>query len=504
MCIRDRLWSDATAGTDLMGRSQETILSSTMNDRPIMIDSTFTDLIRPNSGHNRKILRDPRTINNDAIIDKAINSVDGDDEDDDDDDDTTTEEDEDDSRSNSNPLIDKQITLKETQKFFKFKEGSNFHYDGPFIHHETEFPYDPEKNDEHVLSELEFNGAPGLIFELIFSETNHSFLLEFLKSQESSEISPIGSFDKVGKDGFHFRDYSYIKKLNFSVGPKSTNCDAEETLIHQDNYDYINIVNTTRTPNVPSGKSFSTKARYMFRWGSNTTCVLKISYWVDWTGSSWIKPLIESSVKTGMTSSTEDLVKQLGKYVEDYVEEVEVDASMSTTEYAAGSIRHEQRSVVSEKNISLIDEKIFMKDESMRKQIEPVKLINPSGKHIRWIERYLPFILIAILILFCINVCYIIHLQRTISRLETMITMPNHFLATEREPVLSSKIIDIPAKFDIFKRWIHNNEGEVNNEKVLEQVYLFLRSILQKGDNSEKNMKFRKELLERLTNLMNS
>ncbi|CAH00404.1 Lam6p [Kluyveromyces lactis] len=217
---------------------------------------------------------------------------------------------------------------KSVRRVYKLKKKSKFHYDGPYYFKATEFMYNPEENKETVLAELELNAPPGLVYQLMFSEECPDLILEFLKAQNSSQCSDIPPFDQVNPEGQHYRKYTYAKALNFPVGPKSTKCLVSEHILYCAYDNYINIVNTTKTPDVPSGNSFSVKTRYMYRWKDNTSCVLKISYWVDWTGSSWIKSMIDNSVNSGQVEATEKLLTIVEEFVKNNVEESEMKVNI--------------------------------------------------------------------------------------------------------------------------------------------------------------------------------
>lgn len=82
---------------------------------------------------------------------------------------------------------------------------------------------------------------------------------------------------------------SYIKPLPGGFGPKQTKCELQDETVHVDFDNYVSMVTTTRTPDVPSGGSFSVKTRTCLMWaGASSTRVL-VTCQVDWTGRSFIK-----------------------------------------------------------------------------------------------------------------------------------------------------------------------------------------------------------------------
>ncbi|CCD24315.1 Lam6p NDAI_0C06560 [Naumovozyma dairenensis CBS 421] len=417
-----------------------------MNELDHIIPSPdYMMMIRPLSRNG--IMKNKQYMTNEPIsfIEEAINSIDGDEQRLD-----GNLVDDNEEGSNSSQSIgsfDSSIRtnseiISTKKPIFKFKEQTmkscNFKYNGPYYHHETEFPYHPEDHNEYILTELILNGSPGLIFEILFSEHNPEFLLEFLESQDSHNISDINEFHNSNTTNYPFRNYSYIKNLKFSVGPKSTNCNVEETLIYYDLYDYINIVNTTKTPNVPSGGSFSTKTRYMLRWNDETHCFLKISYWVEWSGSSWIKSLVESSCKTGLISSTKDLVNQLQRYLDKYVEESNDESSMVNNNELLNKMITEEHTIVNE-NIIIENNNTRPKEIKADNVVREEKIGNmPEMVSIKMSKKLLILVMILVIFLICLNIYYIFSLKRSMNRIEALLS---------RTPTTTNRLSDFPAKF---------------------------------------------------------
>jgi hypothetical protein len=85
------------------------------------------------------------------------------------------------------------------------------------------------------------------------------------------------------------RSMTYIKPLNGSIGPKQTKCHITDEQEHGDFEEYISMLTTTKTPDVPSGGVFSVKTRTCLTWaGANSTKVV-VTTTVEWTGKSWVK-----------------------------------------------------------------------------------------------------------------------------------------------------------------------------------------------------------------------
>ena len=82
---------------------------------------------------------------------------------------------------------------------------------------------------------------------------------------------------------------SYIKPLTASIGPKSTRCELRDEMVSCDFEDYVCMVTTTRTPEVPSGSVFSVKTRTCITWASSVSSRVIVTTQVEWTGRSFIK-----------------------------------------------------------------------------------------------------------------------------------------------------------------------------------------------------------------------
>ncbi|WVR03539.1 hypothetical protein IAU60_000531 [Kwoniella sp. DSM 27419] len=163
---------------------------------------------------------------------------------------------------------------------------------------ETIFPSTPEK-----VYNLMFNSG---WFKTFLSDSQK------LRDIESSEWRPVSDTNPLLT-----RSISYIKPLNGSIGPKQTKCHIVDEHEHVDLDDYITMVTTTRTPDVPSGGVFSVKTRTCFMWaGSNSTKVV-VTTTVEWTGKSWVKGIIEKSAIEGQKQYHDDLEAGMRKYIKE-------------------------------------------------------------------------------------------------------------------------------------------------------------------------------------------
>ena len=79
------------------------------------------------------------------------------------------------------------------------------------------------------------------------------------------------------------RNMSYIKPLSGSLGPKQAKCEIRDETVHADPDDYLTMLATTRTPDVPSGGVFSVKTRTCIMWASAITSKIIVTTQVEWT-----------------------------------------------------------------------------------------------------------------------------------------------------------------------------------------------------------------------------
>lgn len=271
-----------------------------------MIQDTFTD-IRYNGpkkledkymNSESKLLRDAQ----DDMIDEIIHSIDGDD--------TVTD---------GNEVVNESKPLQRQVPIYKLKSDQynhSFQFDGPLFNESYQDVVKPGLvgKNELILQDIQYKVSPGLLFELLFSESDTKFLMDTYGKANCTDIEIFGKFINEK------RVYSYSKPLNFSIGPKSTKCEVMEEIVHYDPENYIELISTTRTPNIPSGNSFNIKTRYLMWWTDDNKCNLQLSYWVEWTSSSWIKNMIETSCKTGVMESLAIFNETLSEYLEKYIE----------------------------------------------------------------------------------------------------------------------------------------------------------------------------------------
>lgn len=225
------------------------------------------------------------------------------------------------SSSQSKNEIDENRTDGKVFNIYRFKNTSpykDFDYK-PYLLKPTSFPLDPKvDNKEYILAEETLNCTPNQAFQLFFNNKHHNFVEAYLELMSSKNIKLPDKFETNPETGYLERHYTYEKSISGIPGG-STDCLVTDEIIFNESDKYIMVINTTGTPNVPSGNSFLTKTRYMFKWGLENRCDFSLSFWVDWIGSSWIKSMVEAGCKSGQIDATEKLLKIMHEMIDKYV-----------------------------------------------------------------------------------------------------------------------------------------------------------------------------------------
>lgn len=225
----------------------------------------------------------------------------------------------------TNP-VDHSRTLTDLRLAVKaFKPNSTYQNSGPDSHPPTEV--DQVFPDSAMETEVcnETIAAPlGVVFDILFGSSNTSFQRRFLETHDASEIDEYSSFQPVqGNPSQLERSYTYRRALRYSIGPKSTKCLVREVIEQLDFSRCAVVLNTTSTPDVPSGGSFTVNTRYYFTWGLENTTSLRIAYFVKWTGRSWIKNVVEKLTLSAQASVTKELLQELRKEIDEHTHDID-------------------------------------------------------------------------------------------------------------------------------------------------------------------------------------
>ena len=182
---------------------------------------------------------------------------------------------------------------------------------GPETHAPTDVDYDPEANGEKLLLAETLPAPLGVVANLLFGDDG-SWQRKFILDSKNINVSSIPAFQVDSEDNSKkSRNYDFVKLLNGPVGPKQTKCVCKDVIEEWNLNKSIRVVTTTHTPDVPSGASFVTKTRYGLSWSNDNQTKLVLSYWMEWSGKSWIKGAIERGSQDGQLAFAKSLVQEI-------------------------------------------------------------------------------------------------------------------------------------------------------------------------------------------------
>ena len=165
-----------------------------------------------------------------------------------------------------------------------------------------------------------YPAVPEKIYNLLFTST---FMKEFwtddqkLMDLQISEWSPSSDNRNLLS-----RTISYIKPLAGGFGPKQTKCLLTDENLHVDFDNYVVTLTTTRTPDVPSGGSFSVKTKTCLTWaGTGNVSRVYVTCQVEWSGRSMLKSIIDKASLDGQKQYYKELDEAVRKYLTDHTSE---------------------------------------------------------------------------------------------------------------------------------------------------------------------------------------
>ncbi|KAI0893848.1 hypothetical protein F4806DRAFT_474624 [Annulohypoxylon nitens] len=182
-------------------------------------------------------------------------------------------------------------------------------FPGPATHAPTdcgdaETHYDIVVGDDIVAAPL------GKVYNLLFGPASVAWMGKWLTNEQ--KCTDLQMEDKKGlTQDNKSRNYTYIKPLYASIGPKQTKCIVTETLENLDLEKSVNVVVVTQNPDVPSGNVFCVKTKYCLFWAENNATHVTINATIEWSGKSWLKGPIEKGAKEGQTQYCKDIFASL-------------------------------------------------------------------------------------------------------------------------------------------------------------------------------------------------
>lgn len=249
----------------------------------------------------------------------------------------------------------------------KPKKKRNHQFPGPRWHAPSKHNVDYKKKNETVVLDKELNLPLGLLYDIFFGK-DITFHKNMMIMNDGLNFTNYSGFEKEGSE----RSFEYDKKLNYPIGPNSTRVFCTERLEHLDFNDYIEVLNISKTPNVPSGNAFDCRTRYTMSWAEDNRTRLVISFCLHWSGSSWFKSIIESSALSGQAKAADDVNKELLKLIPSKVIEFGLDkaAEESDVENEANE-SHKNNAHLNEKSINVTSEKVGFAEVSTSNKNPP-------------------------------------------------------------------------------------------------------------------------------------
>lgn len=188
-----------------------------------------------------------------------------------------------------------------------------------------------------------FPGSLESIWKLLFDS---HFSKGFLTSDVMKGADVQEETWQNASDGTATRVTRYTRWLGMPIGPKTTKAIVTDVCEHKDFDDYVTVVTTTSTPDVPSGGSFTTKVRTCLTWAGPHQVLVVVTGAVEFTKSSWIKGQIEKGAAEGLTFHYKEVNPCMRKHIATHPEEfasgssvpagqdIQVNASTSVTSAA--------------------------------------------------------------------------------------------------------------------------------------------------------------------------
>ncbi|PWZ00326.1 hypothetical protein BCV70DRAFT_108621 [Testicularia cyperi] len=188
-------------------------------------------------------------------------------------------------------------------------------------HRKTSCPC--EDNKEHlstVALDTTYPTVPEKIYNLLFTS---GFMKDFwTQDQKLTDLQMSDWCPNPQSNNMLSRNISYIKPLAGGFGPKQTKCNLTDETIHVDFDNYVVTLTTTRTPDVPSGGSFSVKTRTCITWeGTGNVSRVYVTCQVEWTGRSMIRGIIDKACIDGQKQYYKDLDDAVRRYLTEHTSE---------------------------------------------------------------------------------------------------------------------------------------------------------------------------------------
>ncbi|AEO60636.1 hypothetical protein MYCTH_2310059 [Thermothelomyces thermophilus ATCC 42464] len=182
-------------------------------------------------------------------------------------------------------------------------------FPGPATHAPTDCG-DAATHFEKVLGDDVIPAPLGKVYTMLFGPASAAWMGRWLTTDQ--KCTDLQMEDKRGlTEEVRTRNYTYIKPLNASLGPKQTKCIVTERLEHIDLEKAVSVLVTTQNPDVPQGNTFTVKTKYCLSWAENNGTRVQINNVIEWTRTSWLKGAIERGANEGQAQYCKDLFAAL-------------------------------------------------------------------------------------------------------------------------------------------------------------------------------------------------
>ncbi|BFZ57525.1 hypothetical protein PYCC9005_004577 [Savitreella phatthalungensis] len=151
--------------------------------------------------------------------------------------------------------------------------------------------------------------APMPAVQALMASDDTTFMQSFLSDIAKLQDVKMSAYSHEGQTAK--RTISYIKPLSGPVGPKQTRCLIDDAIEREEPGEYVQILQTTVSPDVPSGDAFTVKTRFCLMWGDHDDTRLVTQCDVVWSKSSWLKSVIEKGSISGQHEYSHSLVSAL-------------------------------------------------------------------------------------------------------------------------------------------------------------------------------------------------
>lgn len=179
-----------------------------------------------------------------------------------------------------------------------------------------------EKDKKHyttIAMETTYPAVPEKLYNLIFTS---GFMKDFWTDNQHLTDLQISPWKPNTQNNNNLsRDISYIKPLAGGFGPKQTKCLLTDENVHVDFDDHVIALTTTRTPDVPSGNSFSVKTKTCITWAGGNVSKMLVTCQVEWSGRSMLKSVIDRACIDGQKQYYKDLDGAIRTYIKEHVSE---------------------------------------------------------------------------------------------------------------------------------------------------------------------------------------